>query len=132
MQLRYDQDRAELDRRVHEQQETEDEVAYLRKRVQRAEDVVEEVRSLRMRKSSMLQSIKDLKVGLKAREALYQNELWVLDSQSGSYEMQIQEIQASLEGLAIKKTYATAAYQEDKAAEEAEIKLLQEKIVNLF
>jgi CO dehydrogenase/acetyl-CoA synthase beta subunit len=132
MQLRYDQDRAELDRRVHEQQETEDEVAHLRERVQLAEDVAEEVRSLRMRNSSMLQSIKDLKVGLKARKALYQTELWVIDSQSGSYEMQIQEIQASLEGLAIKKTYATSDYQEDKAAEEVELKLLQEKIVNLF
>jgi hypothetical protein len=34
--------------------------------------------------------------------------------------------------LAIKKTYATSDYQEDKAAEEVELKLLQEKIINLF
>jgi hypothetical protein len=135
VQLRCDQIAAALDRRVQEQQVTDLEVTRLRTRAQRADELEQALHIRRDQKASLLQSIKDLSVGLKTRETCYQNELMFITSQNSAHgvqnnslEEQIQEIQELTEGLAIVNTNATARYQQDTAAKEAEINMLQERI----
>jgi hypothetical protein len=53
-QLRYDQDRAELDRRVRAQQASEDELPRLRRRAQRADKLEETLDTQRSQKKSIL------------------------------------------------------------------------------
>jgi hypothetical protein len=127
VQLRYDQDRAELDRWMRAQQMTDDEVTRLRTRAQRADELEQALDIQRGQKASLLQSIKDLRAGLKTRETSYQNELMFIASQSSAHQVQIQEIQESMEALVVEKKNVTALYQQDMAAKEAEINQLQEK-----
>jgi hypothetical protein len=129
-QLRFDQDRAELDHLVRAQQMTDDEVS-LRTRAQRADELERALDIQRSQKTSMLQSIKDLRVCLKFRETCYHNEFTFNASQTSALEVQIQDLQQSMEVLVTEKTDATARYQQDKAAKEAEINKLQEKISSL-
>ena len=127
-QLRFDEDRAELDRLVRAQQMTDDEVTRLRTRAQRADELEQAMDVQHSQKTSMLQSIKDLKVGLKFQETCYQNELTFNASQTNALEVQIQDLQQSMEVLVTEKIDATARYQQGKAVKEAKINQLQEKI----
>ena len=106
---------------------TDDEVTRLRTRAQRADELEQALDIQRGQKASLLQSIKDLRAGLKTRETSYQNELMFIASQSSAHQVQIQEIQESMEALVIEKKNVTALYQQDMAAKEAEINQLQEK-----
>jgi hypothetical protein len=128
-QLRYDQIAATLDRHVHEQQATGLEVTRLRERARRADELEQAHNVQRGYKASMLQSLKDLKVGSKNRDTLHQNEIILYTSQySALLEMQVRGVQQSIEVLLTEKANATTCYQQDKLLWEAEINKLQENI----
>jgi hypothetical protein len=127
-QLLFDQDRAELNRLVRAQQMTDDEVALLRTRAQRADELEQALDIQRSQKTSMLHSVKELRVDLKFREICYQNELTFNASQTSALEVQIQDLQQSMEVLVTENIDATARYQQYMVAAEAKINQLQEKI----
>jgi hypothetical protein len=128
-QLRYDQIAATLDRHVHEQQATGLEATRLRERARRADELEQAHNVQRGYKASMLQSLKDLKVGSKNRDTLHQNEIILYTSQySALLEMQVRGVQQSIEVLLTEKANATTCYQQDKLLWEAEINKLQENI----
>jgi hypothetical protein len=128
VQLQYEQDRAKLDRRVHEQQVSEDEVARLRKRAQRADELEKGLNIQRSQKAIMSQALRSLRAGLERQETSYQNELMSNASQTDTLGVQMRELQQSMEVLMIEKTNATARHQQHRAGKEAEINHLQERI----
>jgi hypothetical protein len=137
LQSRYNRIAAALDRRVQEQQVTDLEVTRLRTRAQRADELEQALKAQRGQKASLLRSIKNLRVDLKIRETCHQKELMLIVSRnspsewkynSESLEELIQVIQESSKVLAIENNNAAARYEQDKAAMEAEINKLQERI----
>jgi hypothetical protein len=120
-QLHYDQDRAELDRRVHERQAIEDEVTRLRTRARHADQLEQARNRQQSEKEFLMHYIKGEKAWLETQETTYQNELMLNDSQTKALQVQIQDLQQSMEVLVLEKTNATARYQLKKVEVEARI-----------
>jgi hypothetical protein len=123
---------AEQDRRAQVLQDAELEVTRLRERAQRADELEHILGGLREQRTSMLQSIEDLRANLVTRQTSYQNELMFISTQSNAVEAQIKELQQSMEEFRVQRDDATARYQQDKAEMEAQINRLQEEIIALF